>query len=105
MDYFNLNASYTSWNKASYINYKVAYYTKSVVQPHQKVKKLDINANITPVISYESAGLQKDQILKECGGLRGIYRFTNKTNNKTYVGSGENLAKRFVIYAPLFILN
>lgn len=30
--------------------------------------------------------------------LRGIYRFTNKTNNKTYVGSGENLAKRFAIY-------
>ena len=49
-------------------------------------------------MSYESAGLQKNQILKECSGLRGIYRFTNKTNNKTYVGSGENLAKRFAIY-------
>lgn len=67
MDYFNPNAAHTRWNKASYIYYKVAYYTKSVVQPHHLVKKLDENAKITPVMSYESAGLQKDQIFKECG--------------------------------------
>lgn len=55
-------------------------------------------AELTPVKTYESAGLQKSQILAENRGLAGIYRWTNKLNSKTYVGSAENLAKRLAIY-------
>lgn len=40
----------------------------------------------------------KEQILKEHRGLAGIYRWVNKVNGNTYVGSGENLSKRFISY-------
>lgn len=53
---------------------------------------------VTPVKIYNNAGLQKSHILTENRGLAGIYRWINKLNNRTYVGSAENLSKRLAIY-------
>lgn len=47
---------------------------------------------------YEDAALLKKLILEENKGLSGIYRWVNKINNKNYVGSGKDLAKRLAIY-------
>lgn len=53
---------------------------------------------LIPVKTYINAGLEKNRVLIENRGLSGIYRWVNKLNNKTYVGSGEDLAKRLAIY-------
>ena len=51
-----------------------------------------------PVKHYENALLNKKDILTENKNKSGIYRFVNKLNNKTYVGSGQDLAKRLGLY-------
>lgn len=40
----------------------------------------------------------KDKILKDNKGKSGIYRWVNKVNNKTYVGSRIDLTKRLRSY-------
>ena len=40
----------------------------------------------------------KSIIIKENRNKSGIYRWVNKTNNNSYVGSGINLAKRIGDY-------
>jgi len=39
-----------------------------------------------------------NKILRDNRGKCGVYLFTNKINNKTYVGSSVNLSKRFLKY-------
>lgn len=53
---------------------------------------------VSPVKSYGNAELLKAAVLKDNRGLSGIYRWVNNLNNKTYVGSGANLAKRLASY-------
>ena len=53
---------------------------------------------VIPVKHYENALLNKNDILTENKNKSGIYRFVNKLNNKTYVGSGQDLAKRLGLY-------
>jgi group I intron endonuclease len=52
------------------------------------------NGSIAPIKCYDNALLNKNTILLENKGKPGIYRWTNKLNNNTYVGSGLNLSKR-----------
>ena len=52
------------------------------------------NNLITPIKHYNNALINKSKILLENKGKSGIYRWINKLNNKTYVGSGLNLSKR-----------
>ena len=52
------------------------------------------NNLITPIKHYNNALINKSKILFENKGKSGIYRWINKLNNKTYVGSGLNLSKR-----------
>lgn len=54
--------------------------------------------SVSPVKVYGDAERFKEVILKDNLGQSGIYRWVNNVNNKTYVGSGANLAKRLVSY-------
>jgi len=49
---------------------------------------------VTPVKYSENALLSKNHIFTDNSNKSGIYRWVNKLNNNTYVGSGLNLKKR-----------
>jgi len=53
---------------------------------------------IIPVKHYSNADVLKKQIQDENQGKSGVYRWTNKTNGKTYVGSSCNLRVRLTNY-------
>lgn len=55
--------------------------------------------------TYNNADLDKLKILKENRGKSGIYRWNNKINGKSYIGSSLSLANRFSIYYSLRELN
>lgn len=57
--------------------------------------------NPKPKAVYNNIEQDKDQILRENKGKCGVYRLTNKTNGKTYVGSAINLRTRFYVYFSL----
>ena len=54
--------------------------------------------NLTPVKHYDNALSNKCKILLENKDKSGIYRWINKFNNNTYIGSGLNLSKRIREY-------
>lgn len=56
------------------------------------------NGNLAPIKSYDNALLNKNTILLDNKSKPGIYRWINKLNNNTYVGSGLNLSKRLNEY-------
>ena len=53
---------------------------------------------IIPIKIYSNAEADKATILKENTNKSGIYMWKNKINAKRYVGSSQNLRKRFVQY-------
>lgn len=53
---------------------------------------------IIPVVIYPDTSLNKSSILKETKDKAGIYRWVNKVNGNTYIGSSVNLARRFKVY-------
>jgi len=53
---------------------------------------------VIPLVVYANADLQREYILIENKGKLGVYRWVNKTNGKTYVGSSVNLSRRFAEY-------
>jgi group I intron endonuclease len=53
---------------------------------------------IIPIIIYDNADIQKLQVLEENKGKSGVYRWVNKVNGNSYVGSSVNLGKRFINY-------
>jgi len=53
---------------------------------------------VIPLVLYDNPDLQKADILKENKGKSGIYRWTNQTNGKSYVGSSTNLKIRLSRY-------
>jgi predicted transcriptional regulator len=53
---------------------------------------------LIPKKTYDNAASLKKLIFADNRGLSGIYRWINKINKKTYVGSGKDLAKRLAIY-------
>jgi group I intron endonuclease len=63
--------------------------------------KPDINKNnfvIQAVLVYKDINAEKVLILNDNKGKTGIYRWTNKVNNKTYIGSALDLRTRFWVY-------
>lgn len=60
--------------------------------------KPDSPSSVLPVIIYDNADINKLQAIKENSAKSGVYRWTNKINGNTYVGSSINLAKRFGNY-------
>jgi hypothetical protein len=51
-----------------------------------------------PVKIYNNMDLDKFNVVLDNKGKSGIYRMTNLTNNKTYIGSSVNLSHRFTCY-------
>lgn len=61
---------------------------------------------INPTVSYENADIQKMEILNANQRKMGIYRWTHKEYEKSYVGSAINLSRRFRSYYSIYyILN
>jgi hypothetical protein len=54
--------------------------------------------SLNPVATYSNPDLQKDKIYSE-NRQAGIYRWTNKINGKIYIGSSQNISKRFSQYS------
>lgn len=57
----------------------------------------DNSNNFKPVV-YDNLELHKARILEENKNQCGIYRLTNITNNKTYIGSAIDIRKRLYVY-------
>ena len=57
---------------------------------------------LVPIIVYKNA--DKLRIISENKGKSGIYRWTNLTNEKSYVGSSVNLSRRFSEYYSIRFL-
>ena len=49
-------------------------------------------------ILYDNSLLNKPNLLKENKNKSGVYRWVNKINNESYVGSSINLTNRFIRY-------
>lgn len=58
----------------------------------------ELNSEIIPLITYINADLDKKRILKENRKKTGVYRWVNKINGNTYVGSSINLTVRLYTY-------
>ena len=56
------------------------------------------NGESKPIVVYNNAEFQKLLILKENKGKSGVYRWVNKKNGSTYIGSSVNLRQRFYKY-------
>ena len=57
------------------------------------------NTNITPVVVYENAKLQKKQIIAENKGWKaGVSCWTNIKNRSRYIGSSVDLGRRISGY-------
>lgn len=63
-----------------------------------KKKLLLNNGLVTPIKSYNNALSDKKIILADNKNKPGIYRWINKLNENTYIGSGLNLSKRLSDY-------
>ena len=57
--------------------------------------------SVVPVASYSNADTQKIQFLCENKNKSGIYRWINKENGNSYIGSAVDLRKRFYLYYNL----
>ena len=60
--------------------------------------KIILQSSIVPIVLYSNAGLQKKLIKQENKAKAGIYRWINKINGKTYIGSAINIPKRLYQY-------
>lgn len=60
-----------------------------------------INTDIIPVITYVNADIDKFRIYEENRNKSGVYRWVNKINGKSYVGSSIYLSNRFSNYYSL----
>nr|YP_009744343.1 GIY-YIG endonuclease [Xylaria hypoxylon]QIE13211.1 GIY-YIG endonuclease [Xylaria hypoxylon] len=63
------------------------------------------NIKLKPVVLYSNCLEDKNRIFSDNKGKAAIYRWINKINSKTYVGSSVNLAARFYLYYSLKQLN
>lgn len=58
----------------------------------------------SPVLTYLNAETDKLSILKDNRGKSGVYRWTNLTNGKSYIGSSVSLSRRLAQYYNLNLL-
>ena len=67
--------------------------------------KSNLPSSVVPVTIYDNADIQKLQAINENKSKSGVYRWTNKVNGNSYVGSSVNLAKRFINYYNFNYIN
>jgi group I intron endonuclease len=72
--------------------------------PVLKEPKMNYKGPVLPVKVYEDVGIYKLQVIKENKIKAGVYRFINKTNGKSYIGSSSNLGRRFTEYYSILYL-
>ena len=63
-----------------------------------------INTNITsivPIRSYLNPDKQKEEISRDNENKSGVYRWVNKINGKSYVGSSTLLSRKILFYYSL----
>lgn len=60
--------------------------------------KNESSESLIPTVIYSDAFADKSIIFKDNNNKSGIYRWVNKVNGKSYVGSSENLTDRFRKY-------
>lgn len=63
------------------------------------------SSSLIPIVTYSDAFLNKSTILKDSKNKAGIYRWVNKVNGNTYIGSSVNLARRFRVYYDFSFLS
>ena len=56
------------------------------------------NKNFIPILIYTNVLAQKKEIYQNNKGKAGVYRWVNKINGSSYIGSSANLIKRFYTY-------
>jgi group I intron endonuclease len=56
---------------------------------------------VNPIVVYENCDIDKSRILQENRKKSAVYRWVNKVNNKTYVGSSIDLSTRLYKYFSL----
>nr|QCW06890.1 hypothetical protein [Drechslerella brochopaga] len=60
---------------------------------------------VTPVIIYTNPENQKQSVVKDNWLKSGVYRWINKVNGKTYIGSSKNLSTRLIQYYGKSLVN
>lgn len=65
---------------------------------YSQVANAQWKESIIPVVIYTDANLNKSIILKDTKNKAGVYRWVNKVNGNTYIGSSVNLSRRFRVY-------
>ena len=55
----------------------------------------DYDFSFIPIKIYSNADTQKEKLLKESKNKLGVYRWINKVNGKSNIGSSINLHNRF----------
>ena len=77
-----------------YFNNLISYTLNS----NQRPLTAKYKDSIFPLLVYKDADVQKENIIKENKNKSGVYRWLNKLNGKSYVGSSISLHKRFYKY-------
>jgi len=63
------------------------------------------NGSFVPAIIYNNVDINKSEILSDNKGKTGIYMWTHKESNKTYIGSAADLSKRLRKYYSKTFIN
>ena len=59
------------------------------------------STGIIPIVTYANANNDRFLIYKENRNKSGVYRWVNKINGKSYIGSSISLNNRLIIYYSL----
>lgn len=62
-------------------------------------------STVKPVVTYHNCDIDKTRIFSENKGKAAVYRWVNRINGKTYIGSSVDLATRLYKYYSLRQLN
>jgi len=73
-------------------------YNKIYCRNYSQVTNDKKNKILIPVVIYRDAFEDKSIILRDNKYKAGIYRWVNKVNGNTYIGSSVNLSRRFRVY-------
>lgn len=87
-------------NKILLIKSDMPIYLKSPLSDLDKAEMTKDGLAINN-ITYTNMETQKNQILAENRNKSGVYRLKNIISGKTYIGSSQNLSKRFILYFSL----